>query len=366
LWAFDTLKYNNGGLRRWFNFYNPQIIHDVDADGLPDLLVSNGGDVLVAAYDQNRSPGRLVIISSKDGSLLAEAKMPDNREIYQSIVVDQNVSKPNESKIYFGTGGETIDGSFYVGTLQMLLNGDLSSARELARGQGKGFIAPPSLVDINEDGVLDILVLSVNGRIMAFDGVSYFKLWETKLENTEAYSSFGIGYFTKDNVPDIFISVAQGVWPDLSWTKQAMINGKSGKIEFTDSLGFYQTSSPLAVDLDQDGYDEIVLSVDLQLLDDFGLKSFYNTLYAIKFDTNEIIPLIDNLPGHNVSSTPWIGDLDGDHFLDIVFCHSTNVKKTYSFDGLQINRLKTTIPITTPMQWGSYMGSFDDGIFKLR
>lgn len=364
IWAFDTIVYSNNGLKRWFNFYNPQFIHDLDGDGLKDIIVSNGGDILVKPYDENRAAGRMVIISSKNGKLLAAAEMPDKREIYQSIVVEMNESYPLRSKIYFGTGGETVDGSFFKGTLAMVIDGDLSKAKKFAIGEGKGFIGPPSLLDLNQDGVLDLVILSVNGRVIAFDGVNDEIIWEAKIEDTEAYSSFGIGYFTNDSIPDLFLSVAQGIWPDLSWTKQAMINGKNGKIEFTDSLGFYQTSSPLAADLDGDGLDEVILSVDFQILDDLGRKSFYNTLYAIKFESNEVIPMIESIPGHNVSSTPWLGDLDGDGMLDIVFCHSTNMYQTYTFDGMQVNCLKTTIPIKKPIKWGSYMGSDGDGIFR--
>ena len=75
--------------------------------------------------------------------------------------------------------------------------------------------------------------------------------------------------------PDFFVTFAQGVWPDLSWTKQAMINGKNGKIEFRDSLGYYQTSSPVVADLTGDGVEEVILSVDYQVLDAIGRKNFY-------------------------------------------------------------------------------------------
>jgi hypothetical protein len=63
------------------------------------------------------------------------------------------------------------------------------------------------------------------------------------------------------------------------------------------------------------------------------------------------------LAGNNISSTPWMGDLDGDKMLDIVFCHSNNLYHTFSFDGFRINLLKTDIPITSPLKWGAYMGS---------
>ncbi len=364
LWSFDTLKYGLNKTKRWFNFYNPQFIHDVDKDGFKDILIANGGDIWVPPFDPKRAAGRLVIISSKTGKLLAEAEMPDKREIYMSISINFNEKKPSSSKIIFGTGGETVKGNLYIGTLDMVLKNTLTEAVLIDSSKNKGFIAPPAWVDLNNDQQKDIVVASVDGRLMAYNGLTYKKLWETTVEGTEAYSSMAIGQFNKDNIPDFFVSYAQGVWPNLSWTKQAMINGKNGAIEYRDSLGYYQTSSPIVVDLIGDGIDEVILSVDYQVMDALSMKTFYSTLYAIDFVEKEALPIVDGAPGHNVSSTPWAGDMDNDGFLDIVYCHGTNAKKTYTFDGLRVTRLKTTFPIKKPIKWGAYMGSFYDGVFR--
>jgi outer membrane protein assembly factor BamB len=79
IWHFDPALYSEGG-KKWFNFYNPQFIPDIDGDGLRDILVSNGGDIKVPPYNPNRAAGRLVILSSVKGTILAEATMPDNKE----------------------------------------------------------------------------------------------------------------------------------------------------------------------------------------------------------------------------------------------------------------------------------------------
>jgi outer membrane protein assembly factor BamB len=364
IWHFDTLAYSEGGKKRWFNFYNPQWIYDVDKDGFRDIVISNGGDIKVPAFNPNRAAGRLVILSARTGKVLADATMPDKKEIYMSVAIRPDAARPEQAKVIFGTGGETVGGHLYVGTVEMLLKGDLSKAKLLSTCEQKGFIAPPAWVDITNDGIADAVVNSVDGRIMAFDGVSFLPLWERKLPTTEAYSSMGIGYFNKDNAPDFFVSFAQGTWPDLSWTKQAMIDGVTGKIEFSDSLGYYQTSSPIAADFNGDGIDEVLLNVDYQVLDSIGFKSFYNTLLVISFETKEVITLVEGIPGHNVASTPWAGDLDNDGFLDIVYSVGTNQFKTYTFDGLRVNYIGTKIPITPKHQWGAYMGSEYDGVFK--
>lgn len=364
VWSFDTTFYSADGTKKWFNFYNPQFIHDVDQDGFKDILIANGGDIWVLPHNPNRAEGKIVIISSKTGKLLAEAVMPDGCEIYMSISINFNKKEPLKSKIIFGTGGETIRGNLFVGTIEMVLKNKLSEASILDISLYKGFISPSVWVDINQDNEKDIVVSSVDGRILAFDGLTFRKIWQTKLDDTEAYSSLAVGKFNADEIPDFFVSFAQGVWPDLSWTKQAMINGQSGKIEYLDSLGYYQTSSPVVVDITGDGIDEVLLSVDYQIINDKNTKEFYTTLYAIDFTHNEAVPIVDGLPGHNVSSTPWIGDMDNDGMLDIVYCHGINAIKTYTFDGLRVNRLKTTIPITSKIKWGSYMGSNYDGVFE--
>jgi hypothetical protein len=306
VWSFDTTFYSAEGTKKWFNFYNPQFIHDVDQDGFKDILIANGGDIWVLPHNPNRAGGKIVIISSKTGKLLAEAVMPDGCEIYMSISINFNKKEPLKSKIILGTGGETIRGNLFVGTIEMVLKNKLSEASILDISLYKGFISPPVWVDINQDNEKDIVVSSVDGRILAFDGLTFRKIWQTKLDDTEAYSSLAVGKFNTDEIPDFFVSFAQGVWPDLSWTKQAMINGQSGKIEYLDSLGYYQTSSPVVVDITGDGIDEVLLSVDYQIINDKNTKEFYTTLYAIDFTHNEAVPIVDRLPGHNVSSTAWI------------------------------------------------------------
>ncbi len=72
LWAFFP-KGNSMEPRKkgWFNFYNPQIIPDQNNDGLEDILVSNGGDILVAPYDPHRPAGTILVISGSGKTLNA-------------------------------------------------------------------------------------------------------------------------------------------------------------------------------------------------------------------------------------------------------------------------------------------------------
>ena len=171
-----------------------------------------------------------------------------------------------------------------------------------------------------------------------------------------------IGNFTGDSIPDFFVSIAAGVWPKLEWNRQFMLNGLNGQIEFIDSLGFYQTSTAVVFDFDEDSRDEVLLSINYQVQDEFFRKFFYNMLGIIDFQTGAFEQIGEPFDGNNISSTPWIGDLDDDGFLDIIYVHASNLRHTYTFDGMQIHRIETKYPVRSKVKWGAYMGSNYNGI----
>ena len=349
--------------RLLYNFYNPQFISDQNQDGYRDILISNGGDVMAPAYNPNRAPGHLMIIDSRTGKQLAKAIMPDGKEIYMSVVM-ADLEKDGRSDIIYGTGGETIGGNLYRTTLEAVLAEDLSSSILLATGADKGFIAPPVLVDITEDGITDIVVTAVDGRMLAFDGENNQPLWAGKIPHTEAYSSLGVGDLTGDSVPDFFGVFAIGVWPNLESTRPLLVDGKKGELVFMDSIGFYQISSPLIADFNADGGKDAMLSVNFFLPDSLGNKTVHHTLLVYDFVRKSKYTIVPPQVGSNVASTPWMGDLDGDGYLDIIYCHMTTPDRTYTYDGFRVNRLKTRIPASVGVDWGSYMGNGYDGIYR--
>jgi outer membrane protein assembly factor BamB len=359
IWRFITPE---GEAKEWFNFYNPQFIPDQNQDGREDILVSNGGDVQAEPFDPKRAVGHLVILDGQNGELISRAPMPDGKETYMSVVVLPGKS-PEYKNVLFGTGGETLPGNLFVCSIPEIRSGDLSGAIKIDSSATKGFVSPAAWVDINRDGIHDIVANAFDGRLLAFDGNTHQSIWKVEVPGTEAYSSPAIGNFNKDMIPDFFVSYSQGSWPKLSWCQQFMVNGSNGQIEFEDSLGFYQMTSAVAADLNGDGQDEVLLPINYQVLNEFHMKFFYNDIVAIEFTGNLTAELDLQNEGNNLASTPWIGDLDNNGFMDIVYAHGTNVKQTYTFDGLRINRIDTKIPIYGKIRWGSYMGSNFNGVY---
>lgn len=366
LWRFYNVNdLEDIGLARIFNFYNPQPIPDQDADGVKDLIVSNGGDVMVKPYDPDRPAGHLMVVSGKTGKHIAHAAMPDGKEIYMSVTISEN-SEKEDIEIIFGTGGETIGGHLYVDYLSNVLKGDLSGAKILHTSQSKGYISPVARADFNKDGMLDIVVNSVDGRLVLIDGSSFEVVWQLTIPDTEAYSMPCLGYFNDDDVLDIFVSYGQGIWPNIEWGVQKMINGKTGEVEFTDELGYYQSSSPIAVDLTGDGIDEVMMSFNFIGKDSVDQRIFQNSLIGIEFKSQEVLYLANIELGSNLATTPWVGDLDDDGFLDFVYCHSIKpYASKYNFDGIKVHRVTTQIPMYKELKWSAYQGSHYDGIYRV-
>jgi hypothetical protein len=287
--------------------------------------------------------------------------MPDGKEIYMSIVV-ADFEGDGQMSIIFGTGGETLGGGLYKAHLSDLLANDLSRAKLLAGGDEKGFIAPPVLADITLDGIPDVIANAVNGRMVAIDGASEKLLWEVTIPGTEAYCSIAAGYYTDDNVPDFFTNYGIGIWPDLNRSVQFMVNGKSGQVLFMDSLGTFQESTPITCDYNLDGFDDALFSVNHQ-----HSSGYSNQLTVIDFKNDSIYETGPRHYGANVASTPWVGDIEEDGYLDIVYCNEINPFDLLSVshkEGLKISKTRTAIPVHTPLNWGAYMGSFYDGIFR--
>jgi hypothetical protein len=348
----------------WFSFYNPQVIPDQNNDGVDDILVTNGGDIMAPAYDPNRPAGNILVIDGSNGKIIAQAKTPDGRETYMSLVISKLCKEDEDYTIIFGTGGETIGGNLYRTTLKDVMKGDISGATSLYNSKNKGFIAPPVLCDLNLDGCLDIVDNAVEGTTIAIDGKTNKVLWKNTVENTEVYGSQAVGYFNNDSIPDLFTTFTKGVWPNLSESKQIMYNGKTGEIEFLDSLGILQTSSPVVADFNNDGFDDGLMNINFKIVEKEIFHVYHNMLAVYDFHRQSTYQLSPELTGINLSSTPWIGDLDGDGKLDVVYCYLTNTRSERAMDGFKMVRLSLDVEIKKTIRWGSYMGSSYDGRFK--
>jgi hypothetical protein len=368
LWEY-RYEYEHDPILRYarFNFNNAILVPDQNNDGLSDLLTVNGGNSKAAPYSvENRFPGVMILFDAKSGNIIAADTMPDGRETYMSPLCFSAVEGAAPS-IIFGTGGETISGNLYRVPLQALLQKRLSDAIIIASENGHGFIAPPTVADITGDDYPDIIAISHGSTVFAIDGRSNRVHWKKQIPNTESSNSFAAGYFTDDDTPDLFTFVSKGQWPNSTGTLQDMLDGKNGEIAYLDSMGCTGFSSPVAYDLNRDGRDEAIISINQF---DCGLgftgdspAEIENKLIAIDFSNHKVQTVDQNVGFKNIFTTPWIGDMDDDGYLDIVHCQFYHRSYLLSFMGMRIKRIATPVRMRDEVRWGSYMGTSGDGIF---
>lgn len=369
IWEYE-FKYEADSILQYarFNFQNSVKILDQNGDGIQEILVINGGNAKAAAGTmENRFPGVIMIMNPVNGEILAADKTPDLLESYTPPLYFEQAN--GEEYVVFGTGGETISGSLYIALLSDIKARNLKNARKIHQETGHGYIAPPVAVDLNNDGFFEIVAASHASTMVAIDGKSYETLWERKIPYTETSNALSVGNFDKDGIPDFFTFVSKGIWPDSKGSVQVVISGANGEVTYTNSLGCTGFSSPVIYDLNGDGIDEAILSInEYDCNKGFTGESdteILNKLIAIDFVKNKIQPIDETPRFKNIFTSPWIGDLDGDKYLDIVYFQyfhaDTNI---LLFFGMQGKRISSSMKYRKPVKWGAYMNSEGNGIYR--
>jgi len=370
-WRYEY-KYEGHPILKYahYNFYNSVLVPDQNQDDIPDLLTVNGGNWSAKAGDESeREPGVLMILDLKTGEIIAADTMPDGQESYMSPRFLASADGADGS-ILFGTGGETFGGSLYLIPLANLVKGDLSSAKVLDSEDGHGYIAPPALVDITGDGILDIVSISHDSKIKAIDGADHKELWSLKRDGFESSSTVGVGFINDDEVPDLIAILDEGIWPAYTSAQMLALDGKTGSVIQVEQIGCFSMSSPILYDLDGDGMDEAIISLnnyDCQFTyspDSTSPMEIVNRLEAFDFNRNLWRTIDQTRDFKNLFSTPWIGDLDGDRYLDIVYAQFFNPLDIQQYRGMTIKRVSAAVRIRRPIYWGEYLGPGGRSIFQ--
>ena len=352
-----------------YNFYNSQWIPDQNEDGFPELLTANGGNWLIAPDTlKGREPGVLMVLDPTNGKILAADTLPDGGETYVSPLCFTPAGQ-EEPHMVFGSGGETHGGHLYLSPLSALMNQNLKEARVIFEETGHGFIAPPSIADVNGDGSPDIVAVSHAGRIRAIDGNSLSPIWEKSFPGYESSNNVAIGEFTGDGRPDLLVWLSKGKWPLYSHTLGMVLEGSSGEVVYSDSSACFTLASPVVYNLDRDARDEAILSRNLfdcslnVKAEDSLTIEISNELVAMDFDEGRIQSIDLGTKYKNFFSTPWIGDLDADGYLDIVYSHYFHGTQMQQFMGMRVRRISTSIRMKGEPRWGEYMGREGRGIY---
>lgn len=207
----------------------------------------------------------------------------------------------------------------------------------------------PGLVDVNGDGVLDVLVTNWMGdnHLRALNGKDGSELW--KFETGDwVYHGVSFADFDRDGKPEIIVADRKGaVW---------MLAGESGEVVWKAALQGEREGSVFGptslVDCERDGVPEIVVcGQHLHLLDAAGRLRWRNeygprsiargvavsdvdgdgvddlafgqgtTLRIVRADSGKELSAIDLRTGEDwqehIDHAPLVLDLDGDGVLDV-------------------------------------------------
>lgn len=355
LWDFFPYNNINPADSGLYNFYNPQLIADVSGDGLMDLLVANGGDHAAPVWDTTRPPGHLMVVNSLNGHVIAKAVVPDSAETYCSPLV-ADIQGNGVQWVLYGTGGETLGGSFWACPLSDLLNNTLAPSIQLAHDPNLGFVAPASIYKTNNNQY-NIFIQSYSGKLIKIKGSNLSAHWSYQLPNTESSAEPVIGNFTGNNSPDVFLSLAKGQSSGYTDYYQVLLDGATGNVVMKDSIGHLQFASGNAIDLNNDGRDEAILAVNY-------MENGYwkHRLQSFDFVNNTLQELVPVHAGTNVGSTPLFTDLDNDNTIDLVYLVKKDSLNVMGWKGVYAFRteLNSLYP-NAGLAWGSYLGTLNNG-----
>jgi len=361
LWDFFPYSYlidpSDSG---WYQFYSPQFIPDQNMDGYADILVTNGGDRTALPWDTIRPPGNVMVLDALTGNILGMAQVPDGKETYCSAIA-HDLKGNGTIHVIFGTGGETIGGGLWVAELTDVMQNDISNAILLASDTNKGFIAPASVADLNNDGALDVIAQSFGGSLYAFNGSTLGVMWQVDFPGTESSAEPTIGNFAGSLLaPDIFNVLYKGVAPTYTDYYQVMINGATGQIEWKDSISDLHFASSVAFDYNMDGRDEVVVTMSSN-----NGSSFTHELKVLDFLNDTVFDMVPPEAGVGLASTPSVADMDQDGMIDLVYLTRADSINPVAANGIHLKRYSTSIDtMCSGIAWGSYMGNGYDGMYQ--
>ncbi|CAF1267823.1 unnamed protein product [Adineta steineri] len=227
-----------------WNFYNPILLSiDVDHDGMNDILISHGGNPTIPSNVHEREAGCLIIISSRSGHQIGEAFfMPDGEETYMSPVLY------DKSTVLFGTGGETVAGGLY----SILIHNIIQQKNQyvtLVKSFTKGIMVPPIVLDMDYDGIDDILVSCFDGTLELIHGKTMRPLWTRIFDGFEFYASPAPGDFNSDSFVDFMIIINYGEWDRYDYSQVLVIDGLTGETIWTRNNTFGEFTAPLTLQM---------------------------------------------------------------------------------------------------------------------
>ena len=337
-----------------YYFLTPASIGDVNGDAVVDFVDTYGGND-TRMPNEARDAGYVVVVSGADGKVLKVNAVPDSAETYASPVVYRR--RDGTSWMIFGTGGETKPGAEYRVPVSSLLDGTFAARVERLVPKGsKGVIAPPTLVDLNGDRELDVVVSTFDGRLVALDGATGKTLWQHDTPTEETYHSAAVVRLGGDKL-GLFVSRGIGAFPRYVGTVHRLYDASNGQQIYEYRDPNFPGGAPLAVDLTGDDMDEpIFFSIRFPAAQ--GAR-----IHVLHVPTRR---LITHDVTSNLWSTPAVADVRGTGQLELValsWLQGARGDGSMARPDYQWSLLRLDLAAKTPSSrtWAGYMGTEADG-----
>jgi len=197
--------------------------------------------------------------------------------------------------------------------------------------------AGPVIDDVNNDGEMEVIVGTTNGRLVCISGGNGSILWNINLFPYCIYTECGIADFDLDGKKEIMV-------PSRGYLVHC-INGEDGSILWTLPIEDQIVSAINYADLDNDGKLEIV----------FGGWQNGNCIYCLNGEDGSTLWKISGTSGVRVST--GIADIDEDGKLEVIACSQNGY--VYAINGEDGSILWTYYVTNPTTYWLTAPSIFD-------
>lgn len=261
------------------DLYTINIIRDLDGDEISDILAAH-----LEEREESKA-GHIKVISGKTGKVIRTIPTPFKEEVFVPIQV---LTKEDGTELLMIiTGGQNTPGGIY--TIRLLSLMQFTSEKEftpLFQSKHSGVMVPAVITDITGDHISDIVAVSFNSSVYAFDGRNFSMLWNYTFPASESVSAIVPGHFNNDNVTDFMVKYNTGPgFPVYYYSQTTIIDGTTGKpllgTMMTDSGG--SNSLLGGVSVSQNFGGDFFFHWQMQCRDKYNAKDAYEFIPGKRF-----------------------------------------------------------------------------------
>jgi len=306
--------------------YSSPVFADLNGDGYDEIIVgTKGGHLVALKYSNTGFPPQPILwdvdLGASLGSSPAVADIDSDGDLEIAIGVGYNpTSEPGGIALIDHTGSVL----WWVTTKDR--NGGLD-------GIPDGVFGTPALADINGDGYLEVIVAGFDEELYVIDhNGNLLSGWPKHLlDNT--WGSPAVADLDQDGDLEIIVGAYHHLspCPDKSCGMLHVFRPDGSNLPgWPKVLDFHVDSSPAVGDIDNDGHLEIVVGTGRVTNPDVMYRARW--VYAFEADGQNVAGWPKATQGY-VFSSPSLADVDGDGDLEIFVGDSEGYLYAWHYDG---------------------------------